>query len=119
VENFRVQTSTPFPLHRYRYYHGARLINADRTAEYRLDDVRDKKAAIIDRQAHPDADEERLAREFLTGTWFDVYDYGIGDEVVWPYTVSVTRVEPGVYRVTAPVPVRVALPKGSRTERGR
>jgi hypothetical protein len=119
VENFRVKTSTPFPLHRYRYYHGARLINADRTAEYRLDDARDKKAAIIDSQAHPDADEERLAREFLTGTWFDVYDYGIGDEVVWPYTVSVTRVEPGVYRVTAPVPVRVALPKGSRTERGR
>src|SRR5207244_6548311 len=30
VENFRLQTSTPFPLHHYRYYRGARLVNADR-----------------------------------------------------------------------------------------
>src|SRR5207245_11261044 len=43
AEDFRVQTSTPFTLQRFRYYHGARLVNADRTAEYRLIDVRDRQ----------------------------------------------------------------------------
>jgi hypothetical protein len=114
--DFRVTTMTPFPLHRHRYYHGARLVNAARDAEYRLLDCRDKTAAILDAAAHPDAKAERLAREFPKDSWFDVYDYGAGDEVVWPYAVSVTRVQEGVYRLTSPVPAKVTLPEGSRVE---
>ena len=114
ADDFRVLTSTPFPLQRYRYYHGARLVNADRTAEYRLLDVRDSTAALLDPQASPDASGARLAKEFPENTWFDVYDYGVGDELVWPYVVTVERVNRGVYRVTAPVPVTLNLPqKGS------
>jgi hypothetical protein len=118
VDDFRVHTSTPFPLHRFRYYHGARLVNADRTAEYRLIEVRDKGAAFIDAEVHPEAKAGQLAVAFPENTWFDVYDYGVGDEVVWPYAVSVTRVSPSVYRVVAPIPVTVTLPPGSRMESG-
>ncbi len=116
VDDFRVNTSTPFPLHRFRYYHGARLVNADRTAEYRLIEVRDKGAAFIDAEVHPEAKAGQLAQAFPENTWFDVYDYGVGDEVVWPYAVSVTRVSPCLYRVVAPIPVTVTLPPGSRME---
>lgn len=114
VEDFCVTTPTPFPLARYRYYHGARLVNADRTAEYRLVDVRG--AALIDREVHPDAKADKLAKEFKNDSWFDVYDYGVGDEVVFPYTVSVVRLRPGVYRVNAPVAAKVTLPEGSQVE---
>jgi hypothetical protein len=117
TEAFRVLTATPFPLHRYRYYHGARHVNAAGTAEHRLLDIRDKTAAILDPGTSPNAGAATLAREFPVGSWFDVYDYGAGDEVTWPYTVSLVRVSEGVYRLTAPIPVQVGLPRGSRTER--
>lgn len=115
IEDFRVTTPTPFPLSRFRYYHGARLVNADRTAEYRVVEVRG--SAFIDSEVHPDAKADKLAKEFKNDSWFDVYDYGVGDEVMFPYTVSVVRVSPGVYRVNAPVAVKVTLPEGSRVER--
>ncbi len=115
VADFRVTTTTPFPLNRYRYYHGARLVNAARSAEYRLLDVRDGQAAIIDHLAQPEAKADRLKQEFAPDSWFDVYDYGVGDEVVWPYAVSVTRRAPGVYEVCAPAPVSITLPDGART----
>ncbi len=114
VGDFRVTTPTPFPLSHFRYYHGARLVNADRTVEYRLIDVRG--AALIDPSVHPDAKADKLAKEFKNETWFDVYDYGVGDEIMFPYTVSVVRTRPGVYRVNAPVAVKVTLPQGSRVE---
>jgi hypothetical protein len=114
VEDYRIQTPTAFPLQCYRYYHGARITTAARSAEYRLLDVRSANAAFIDPAISPEAKATRLQAEFPNDTWFEVYDYGVGDEVVWPYAVSVTRMQPGVYRVTAPVPVRVALPEGYR-----
>ena len=83
-----VETSTPFRLSGYRYYHGARLLNADRTAEYRLAGVRDR--ALIDAHAHPAVSAQTLEGEFPVGTWFDVYDYGVGDTIVWPRAVSAT-----------------------------
>ena len=86
----QVKTDTAFPLHRYRYYHGARLLNADRSAECRIIEVRSGKHAIIDPQAHPECSAETLATEFPVNSWFDVYDYGVGDEVIWPHAVSAT-----------------------------
>jgi len=115
AEDFRVLTDTPFRLQGYEYYEGARLTNADGTAEYRINEVRSGVAAMIDAALHPEATPDRLATEFAEGTWFNVYDCGIGDEVVWPYAISVERTGEGAYRVTAPVEVRVSLPEGATT----
>ena len=116
VEDFRVRTGTEFRLQRFGYYEGARLVNAEGTAEYRINEVRSGKAAMIDPTEHPEATADKLGGEFLEGTWFNVYDYGVGDEIVWPYAVSVTRAGDYAYRVTSPVPVTISLPEGARTE---
>ena len=86
----------------------------DRSAEYRILDVRSRQAVILDHEIHPDATADELRRAFPPGSWFEIYDYGVGDEVVWPYCVSVILQRPGHYRVTAPVPVKVELPDGSK-----
>jgi oligo-alginate lyase len=114
--DYQVQTGTPFVLQSYGYYQGARLVSADGKAEYRLVEVRGGAAAMIDRQAHPEAKADKLAAEFPKGSWFEVYDYGVGDEVVWPYAVSVKRTSANVYQVTAPVPVTLDLPDGATTK---
>jgi hypothetical protein len=110
----RLQTETPFTLQGFRYYHGARVVNGDRTAEYHIIDVRSKNAVFLDVKTHPEARAAKLAREFPASSWFEIYDYGIGDEVVWSYSVSVTLQAPGQYRVVAPVSVKVNLPEGSK-----
>ncbi|MCX7425934.1 MAG: hypothetical protein NTW96_09995 [Planctomycetia bacterium] len=107
----RIQTGTTFTLQRYRYYHGARVTNAAGTAEYRILDARSTSAVILDAKLHPDTTAAKLAGEFPPGSWFEIYDYGVGDEVVWPYRASVTREPSGEYRVTSPVPVKADLPK--------
>jgi len=113
ASEFLVASSTPFTLQRYGYYQGARLVNADATAEYTINEVRSGAGAMIDKQAHPDATAEKLAEQFPKGTWFRVYDYGVGDELIWPYAVSVVRKGPQTYEVSAPVPVRLTLPDGA------
>jgi len=60
---------------------------------------------------HPDLDAATLETEFPADTWFDIYDYGVGDEVVWPQTVSVTEVGPAAYQVTATDKFTLSLPK--------
>lgn len=111
--DYRVKTGTPFVLHGWRYYHGARLVNAARDAEYRLIDVRHGNYAIIDPEVHPEAVADKLAAEFPAGTWFDVYDYGVGDEVIWPQTVSVKRLSAAAYRVNTSGRANVSLPKNA------
>lgn len=112
--DFRVLTSTPMPLQRFRYYHGARLTNAQGSVEYRIVDVRSESAVFIDAKTHADATTARLASQFPKDSWFDIYDYGVGDEVVWPYTATVTLVSPGQYCVAAPIPFKVNLPPGAK-----
>jgi len=107
-----VQTDTPFILQGYRYYDGARLTNADRAAEYQIIEVRSGQHAIIDPAVHPDVPAARLEAEFAVGTWFDVFDYGVGDEVLWPNTVSVSRINEHAYDVTSTDRCRLNLPKG-------
>ncbi len=87
----RVLTSTPFALRGHRYYHGARLVNAAKTAEYQLAGITSAGFALIDTQVHAALTKERLAAEFPNETWFEVYDYGIGDEVSWPNVFSVGK----------------------------
>ncbi len=54
------------------------------SAEYFTADVVNRKYAQIDPAAHPTIDPAKLAAEFPVGSWFEIYDYGVGDEVVWP-----------------------------------
>jgi oligo-alginate lyase len=109
--DFRIQTDTPFQLTNYRYYHGARVVNAAGTAEYKVIECRG--GVYLDQISHPDAKEAKLAADFPKGSWFAVYDYGVGDEVVWPYSVSVARKSGNVYQIASPVPVTVNLPTGA------
>jgi hypothetical protein len=94
IDGRNVLTDTRFYVGGFRYYHGARLTNAARTAEYFAADVVNRKYVQIDPSAHPDIDPVKLASEFPPGSWFDIYDYGVGDEVAWP----------GVFEATIPPP---------------
>jgi len=114
VAESAITTATPFPLQRCRYYHGARLVNAERTAEYSILDARDQRAVFIDPAVHPLVSKARLAKDFPKESWFAIYDYGVGDEVVRPYAARVTQTAPGQYRLDSPVPARVGLPEGAR-----
>ena len=76
----RVLTNTPFRLAGCRYYHGARIVNADGTAEYPVAGVRSGGFVLLGAPPAPEA--------FRKGDWFRIYDYGVGDTVTWPATVS-------------------------------
>ena len=95
LEGLAIHSPTPFYLRGYRYYHGARIVNAKKNAEYRLagirTDYRTKNTVFIDSQAYPGLDPEKLKAEFPEGSWFEVYDYGVGDQVVWPKVVCVSQ----------------------------
>ncbi|NUQ65192.1 MAG: hypothetical protein HUU20_22225 [Pirellulales bacterium] len=84
VADGRVLTDTDFVLNHFRYYHGARLVNAARTVEYPLIEVLSKTAALIDTDACPEAKADRLAGDFSKDSWFEVFDYGVGDAVDVP-----------------------------------
>jgi hypothetical protein len=118
--DYRLFCATPCPLHHFRYYHGARLTRAAdgadgaAGAEYRILEARSGKEVLLDARADPQAKADRLAREFPPGTWFDLYDYGVGDEVTWPYAVSLRQVQPNAYRLVSPAPVEVHLPEDCR-----
>jgi hypothetical protein len=94
------------------------LVNAARTAEYRLTEVSGRSAALIDVTTHPDAKADKLAKEFPKDTWFEVYDYGVGDEVVFPHRVSVTRTGPNMFSVEATAKVTMTLPANYEWELG-
>lgn len=115
VEDHQVKTPTGFELQGFRYYLGARLVNAARSAEYRITEVASGKAALIDPAAHPEAKADKLAQEFPNGTWFEVFDYGVGDELVLPHRVSVARTGANTYRVSATTNATVTLPEGNVT----
>ena len=89
VEEYKVLSETPFHLKGYRYYHGARIVNADGAAEYRLAGVH--SGAMIDPECHPDIEAGQLEAEFPVDSWFEIYDYGVGDEIIWPHAMSITE----------------------------
>jgi len=86
------------------------VTNADHSAEYRIVEARSKQAIILDAKLHPEAKAEKLVGEFPKDSWFEIYDYGVGDEVVWPYTVRISLDQAGQYRISSPVPVKAELP---------
>ncbi|MGI5819510.1 MAG: hypothetical protein ACOX9R_15580 [Armatimonadota bacterium] len=106
----RVLTRTPFQLQRFGYYDGARIRNADGSAEYRINEVRSGTFAMIDHEQHPEATAERLASEFAEGTWFEVFDYGVGDQVRWPMAVSIMQRSPHTWDMRTGAGARVSLP---------
>lgn len=76
--------------------------------------ISSKPQSSNDKNAAPDAKADQLASQFPNGSWFEVYDYGVGDDVIWPYSVSVVLSEDGTYQIKSPVPVKISLPKGSK-----
>jgi len=90
IDGRNILTDTRFYVGGFRYYHGARLTNAARNVEYVTADVVNKKYAQIDPASHPTIDQAKLATEFPVGSWFEIYDYGEGDEVVWPAVMEGT-----------------------------
>ncbi len=111
AEDHRVLTNTAFTLHHFGYYEGARLVSADGSAEYRIYEVRSGGYALIDAGAHPEATADTLAADFPEGTWFEVYDYGVGDQVVWPMTASMSLTGAHTWDMTAAGQVQVRLPE--------
>ncbi len=75
-----VKTDTPFRLAGYRYYHGARLVNAEQSAEYRMIDVHGSWVDV-DANAHPECTAQTLQEQFPADSWFEIFDYGVGDAV--------------------------------------
>ena len=102
--DFHVATSTPFVLHGFGYYDGARIVNSDNTAEYRINQIHSARDVMIDRLAHPKAKADKLAAEFPPRTWFSIYDYGVGDQISWPYTATVTFNPDGTHQITSSAP---------------
>jgi hypothetical protein len=88
IDEGKILTDTPFRLRGYRYYDGARIVNASGDAEYRLAGVSSGKFALLDNSASPLPDQRRLRREFFPGEWFRIYDYGVGDQLIWPIVAT-------------------------------
>ncbi len=91
TDGLTVRSEADFTLAGFRYYHGARIANAGRSAEYRLAGIVNGRGALVDPAANPGLTPARLAGQFPQGTWFDVYDYGVGDAVEWWMTSVVAR----------------------------
>ncbi len=113
-EDGKVLSNTPFQLRGYRYYHGAWVENAAGDKHYRLAGI--AGGAVFDPELHPDVNAAQLEVEFPKQSWFKVRDYGVGDEVVWPQAVSVSRSNQHVYTMTAGADFTLSLPKGAVTE---
>jgi oligo-alginate lyase len=94
IDGRNVLTDTRFYVGGFRYYHGARLTNAAGSVQYFMSDVVNRKYAQIDPVSHPAVDQAKLATEFPVGSWFEIYDYGVSDEVVWPAVTEAT-IPPG------------------------
>ena len=116
VEPDLVDGSIHLPLARLpRYYHGKTLSNEDGTVLYRtLGAASSGKGFVIDQQQHGTVPAERLRRQFLAPEGaptkrYIVYDYGIGDTVVFAHTVSVTRID-REFRITSTAPGSLQLP---------
>lgn len=90
TEPDRVLTTTPFRLAGFRYYHGARLVNADGNAEQQVSGVSSGRFVLL----LPGADPGAVAAGFPPGSWFRLYDYGAGDEVTWPVVASYAESQP-------------------------
>ncbi len=111
TQDGRLLTPTAFPLQRFDYYEGALMRNMDGSAEYRINEVRSAKFALIDREQHPDATADALAADFPEGTWFEVFDYGVGDTVTWPMAVGITQRAPHTWDMSTGAGARVRLPE--------
>ena len=78
-----------------------------------LTDIRDQ--VVIDPDVHPECHAEKLAAEFPLNSWFEIYDYGVGDEIVSPLVVSVAKIGPVAYKITATDEVTLTLPSDAKT----
>lgn len=110
----RVLSDTRFPLQGFRYYHGARIVAETGGEELFLEEIRDREGAWIDTDRHSGLDAAALERRFPRGSWFRVYDYGVGDELVWTLQACLTRAADGRYSLVSTGAAEASLPEGFR-----
>jgi len=115
VEPGLVDGSIHLPLARLpRYYHGKALSNEDGSALYRtLGAAPSGRGLVIDQEHRRALPVEKLRGQFLAprgkpSKRYLVYDYGIGDTIVFAHTVSATRTTAG-FRITSTAPGTLRL----------
>jgi hypothetical protein len=82
----RVLTGTRFPLRGFRYYHGARIASADGSAEFPVKGIQSAGFVLLDEA--PGTAKADLERAFPAGSWFSIYDYGVGDWLEWTHVAT-------------------------------
>ena len=79
-------TDTRFPLRGCRYYHGARIVSADGRTEHSVNGVH--SGAFVLLEQGPQTAASDLERAFPAGSWFALYDYGVGDWLEWTHAAT-------------------------------
>ncbi len=88
----RILTDTPFHVSGHRYYHGARILNEAGDLELRVAGVRSGQFVLLGPSEGLSGARDP-ATGFPVGSWFRIYDYGVGDQVSWPQSISL-RLQP-------------------------
>jgi hypothetical protein len=116
-----LRTASPLYLAGWRYYHGKTLSNEDGSVCYRLGGATRCDGRFgdydvwIDPLHHGAIEGHVLEKEFVDKDGdglkrFVIYDYGVGDEAVVTFGVSLYRTDSQRWRLQTPVPVTIRLP---------
>ncbi len=84
----RLLTDTKFYLRGFRYYHGARLASADGQAEFPVKGIKSGEFVLLGAEGVAPIPQAELERAFPAGSWFSLYDYGVGDWLEWTNAAS-------------------------------
>jgi len=84
----RVLTGTRFPLRGFRYYHGARIATADGSAEFPVKGVHSGGFVLVGAEGAGAVPQAELEKAFPAGSWFSLYDYGVGDALEWTHVAT-------------------------------
>jgi hypothetical protein len=113
----RVLSDARFPLQGFRYYHGARIVPEAGGEDLAVEEIRDRDGVFLEADRHGGMAASELERRFPRGSWFRIYDYGVGDELVWTLQSSLARVGDGIYRLSSTGVPEAVLPQGCTLER--
>ncbi len=97
-----------------RYYHGKTLANEAGSVAYRLAGVQGQQLIYLDQGKHGAVAATKLAEEFGDSDGdgikrYLIYDYGVGDEALVSYAVSIRRLATR-WQVVSPVALTLRLP---------
>jgi hypothetical protein len=84
----RVLTDTHFPLRGCRYYHGARVAPASGSAEFPVAGIQSGGFVLLGSEGAALPAKADLEQAFPAGSWFSLYDYGVGDWLEWTHVAT-------------------------------